>query len=196
MELVLLGGFFLIFLHISALKILDVIRNRNETNLHPKNEVCIPHASLLFNLWKPESESAFLLVTDVLLLAVLSQRLWLCPGFSVYLGAQLIQLVLVSLYLQHHFAALGQAVSFLDRCFTPIDRVWTCSPQKYQRISLLQLHVQGMKQSQQPSALRDTMSWKPWQKTKWKGIGIYEEEQCSGRAAAKSALCCVRKRRI
>lgn len=31
----------------------------------------------------------------------------------MYLGAQLIQLVLVSLYLQHHFAALGQAVSFL-----------------------------------------------------------------------------------
>lgn len=40
-----------------------------------KNEVCIPHTSLLFNLWKPESESAFLLITDILFLAALSQCL-------------------------------------------------------------------------------------------------------------------------
>lgn len=122
---------FAFFLHTRTPKISDVIPNGNETNLHPKNEVCIPHASLLFNLWKPESESAFLLITDLLLLAALSQCLWLCPGFSVNLGAQLIQLFLTSLYLQHHFAALWPAVNFLSWCFPPIVQVWTSSLSKY-----------------------------------------------------------------
>lgn len=73
--------FYWIF-HTKALKISDDIPHGNESNFHLKNEVCIPHASLLFNLWKPESESTFLLITDVLLLAALSQCLWLCPGFQ------------------------------------------------------------------------------------------------------------------
>lgn len=131
--LLLLFFFLLNFLHIRAWKISDVIPNGNETNLHPKNEVFIPHASLLLNLWKPESESAFLLITDVLLLAALSQCLWLCPGFSVYLGAQLIQLILASLYLQHHFAALWPTAALLPWCFTPTVQLRTCSPPKDQR---------------------------------------------------------------
>lgn len=121
------------FLHTRAWKTSDVIPNGNETDLHPKNEVFIPYASLLLNLWKPKSESAFLLITDVLLLAALSQCLWLCPGFSVYLGAQLIQLVLASLYLQHHFAAQWTTVMILLWCFTPTVQLWTCFPPKYQR---------------------------------------------------------------
>lgn len=98
-----------------------------------KNEVFIPHASLLLNLWKPECESAFLLITDVLLLAALSQCLWLCPGFSAYLGAQLIQLVLACLYLQHHFAALWPTATLLPWCFTLTVQLWTCSSPKDQR---------------------------------------------------------------
>lgn len=168
--------FLLNFLHTRALKISHVTPNGNEINLHPKNEVCIPHTSLLFNLWKPENKSAFLLITDVLLLAALSQCLWLCPGFSTYLGAQLIQLVLASLYLKHHFAVLCLATSFLPWCFTPIVQVWTRFPPKHQRTSLLQQHGPGTEWSQQPSALKegDNIPWKSWQKTKRKGTGIYK----------------------
>lgn len=136
----------------------------------PKNEVFIPYASLLLNLWKPESESAFLLITDVLLLAALSQCLWLCPGFSVYLGAQLIQLVLASLYLKHHFAALWPTAILLPWCFTPMAQLWTCFPPKYQRNDkeMQQQHGPNMEWSQQPLALkeRDNIYWKFYRKQK------------------------------
>lgn len=65
----------LYFFHTRTLKIFHVKPTGNESNLCPKNEVCIPHTSLLFNLWKPESESAFLLITYSLFLAALSQCL-------------------------------------------------------------------------------------------------------------------------
>lgn len=162
--------FLLNFLHTRAWKTSDVIPNGNETDLHPKNEVFIPYASLLLNLWKPKSESAFLLITDVLLLAALSQCLWLCPGFSVYLGAQLIQLVLASLYLQHHFAALWPTVMILPWCFTPTVQLWTCFPPKYQRNERNSCSSTAQTEwSQQPLALKErynVMSWKFYQKPK------------------------------
>lgn len=171
----LLFFFLLNFLHIRAWKISDVIPNGNETNLHPKNEVFIPHASLLLNLWKPESESAFLLITDVLLLAALSQCLWLCPGFSVYLGAQLIQLILASLYLQHHFAALWPTATLLPWCFTPLSNFGLAPHQKTKEMTAAAARpkhgvitaIFGIERERQ--RVLEVL-----QKTKIKGTGIYE----------------------
>lgn len=142
-----------------------------------KNEVCIPHASPLFNLWKPESENAFLLITDVLLLAALSQCIWLCPGFSVYLGAQLIQLVLASLYLQHHFAPQWPATSFLLWCFMLIVRIWTCSPAKISKNTIAATawpRHEAITATVSTERERSNMPSKPWQKSKRKGTEIYE----------------------